>query len=89
MFRLIRITTKGEYYLRRFRRQPVCIYICPHVRSISSALTGQISVKLYIVGSYEYLTRENSNLVKIWQQYRALHMKTKVPFAVAGDIKSP
>jgi hypothetical protein len=29
------------------------------------------------------------NLVKLWQKYLALYMKTKVYFIPANDIKSP
>jgi hypothetical protein len=33
--------------------------------------------------------REDPNLVKIRQKYRALYMKTEERFIVAGDIKLP
>jgi hypothetical protein len=34
------------------------------------------------------ICRDNPNLVKIWQKYKALYIKTEERFIAAGDIKS-
>jgi hypothetical protein len=55
--------------------------------SISGSPIGWISVKL-ILGTSTKICRETQNLVKIGQEYQALHMKTHLHFIVHGDINS-
>jgi len=46
----------------------------------NSAPTGRILLKFRMFGHFSEICRENSSFIKVWQELRALYMKTDARF---------
>jgi isochorismate hydrolase len=60
--------------------------VSPHISAVSPLFKFMRNL---ILKSSKKVCRENKNLIKIGQKYRALCLQTNVLFIVTGEIKSP